>query len=183
MTLNFLDLTGLIAEVDNLPSEHAPTLLRRVRTFDTKNLIPVYREETGRREGRVDLVGACMARIHSELIDFGMDAATLRRLREFLDEKAELGGKESRFEAAIARVRESAEVSLIIELWQRPSPWAKAHSFRLEGAYEKNERAANAAAMNDAAQGIVVRARLALNLSQLLSQFIELFELTIKAEG
>lgn len=183
LTVNFLTLSGLIADADGMPGKMVPTVLRRVRMFDSKNLIPVHREDKGRREGRVDLSGACMARVHNELIDFGMDATTLRHLREFLDRKAELGGNEGQFTAGVEQVRAGKPVALVVELWQRPDPWFKDHAFRLEGVFPPNERAERASAMADAADGVVVRARMTLDLTQLLGEFIGAFETAAAQAG
>lgn len=176
LTLNFLDTTGVLADVDHLPGKLVPTLLRRIRVFDTKKLIPVYREDTGRREGRVDVVGACMARVHSELIDFGLDADTLRPLREFFDRKINLVGTETQFQAAIEAVRSGKTVSLKVSLRLRPDPWNKWHGFSLDGHTEKDQRVTEAVAAVDDAEGIVDRAVLNVELNQLLGDFIKAFE-------
>ncbi|WP_294929264.1 hypothetical protein [uncultured Paracoccus sp.] len=174
MTLNFLDVAGVIADVDRVPGKLVPTLLRRIRVFDTKNLIQVYREETGRREGRLDIVGACMARVHSELIDFGLDAETLRRLREFFDRGKDVGP--SAFTSAIDAVKDGKPVTLEVALRQRPEPWNKWHAFRMDGHTVKSERATRVAAELDKAEGIVDRAVLTIDLQMLLGEFIKAFE-------
>lgn len=178
LTLNFLDTTGVIADVDHLPGKLVPTLLRRIRVFDTKNLIPVHREDTGRREGRLDVVGACMARIYSELVDFGLDADTLRRLREFFDRKVDLGDSPTQFSAALEAIRKGEAVTLEVAMRQRPKPWSKWHAFSLDGHKEKSERVTKALAAVDEAKGIVDRAVLTLELTLLLGPFIKAFEFT-----
>lgn len=176
-TLNFLDTAGTIADVDRLPGKLVPTLLRRIRVFDTKNLVPVYREETGRREGRLDLVGACMARVHSELIDFGLDAETLRGLREFFDRKAEMGKATTQFAAAVDAVKAGSPVTLEVILQQRLEPWGKWHHFRLSGHKEKSARVTAALSARDLESGVVERASLKIDLTELLGAFVKAFEI------
>lgn len=173
--LTFLDTARAIASADGMPETLVPTLVRRIRIFDTKNLIPVLRTDTGRREGRLDLVGGCMARVHSELIDFGVDAVTLRGLLEFLNRRASLESNETQFAAAVRAVQDKKAVTLALELWQRPDPWAKGHQFCLEGHAEKSARVTAAIALRDQSEGIEVRARLVLDLSKILSPFLSTF--------
>ena len=183
MTLTFLDTAGAMADVDGLPGKLMPTLLRRLRAFDSKGLVPVQREDAGRREGRLDVTGACMARIHSELTDFGFDAETLRGLRSYLDMPAVAESPESHFAVAVEAVRAGAAVTLAAELRQVRNPWRKWHKFRLSGHMPDNARVAEAVALLDAAEGVEVRAVLTLDLTELLGNFIRAFEAADLLEG
>ncbi|QFG37204.1 hypothetical protein BDE18_1697 [Paracoccus pantotrophus] len=170
----FLDTARAMAAVDAMPHELIPTLLRRIRIFDAKGLIPVQRGETGRREGRLDIAGACMARVMSELIDFGLDAETLRGLRQRLDfmdpEK-----QRSEFASAVELIREGTPIRLRVWLNLQLDPWAKFHSFALDGLPETDDtlRAERARAM---LKGPESRALLSLDLTGLLEPFIVAFE-------
>lgn len=174
MPLTFTETANVIAAVDGMPAALSPVLVRRIRMFDAKNLVPVIREDVGRREGRLDLVGACMARLHSELIDFGLDAETLRGLRRSLDH-LDLDHGRSEFASAIELIRAGERVSLTVKLRAWGDPWQKGHSFHLEGLPESPD-----AARAKRAQAMLVqpttRAVLTVDLNDLLDGFIAAFE-------
>ncbi|WCQ99565.1 hypothetical protein [Paracoccus aestuarii] len=174
MTLTFLDTAKVMASVDRMPDEQMAVLLRRLRLFDAKGLVPVHRQDIGRREGRLDLVGACMARLYSELLDFGLDAETLRGLRTKLDLN-DIDKSQTHLATAIDAIRSGGEVTLYVELWQQSDPWKKGLSFRLHGHRAKNTRAANAVKLHEQMKGLKVRLLLPISLNRLLGDFISAF--------
>lgn len=176
MTLPLLDVAGVMADVDGLPGKSVPTLLRRLRAFDAKGLVPIHREESGRREGKLDVVGAAMARIHSELIDFGLDAETIRGLRSYLDHRAEVASPKSHFAVAVDAVRAGLPVMLAVELRQKPDPWRKYLAFKLSGHMKENARVTEAVALLHEMEGVQVRAVMTIDLQPLLSEFIVAFD-------
>lgn len=185
-TLSFLGTAGVISKVDDIPDDLTRTILRRIRIFDKKELVPVFRAAGPRAEGRLDVVSACMARVHSELIDFGLDAETLRGLRSFFDRSASLGSRKTQFAAAVDAIKDGEIVILEISLRHRPNPWSKWHAFALISHVEVNERAKNEVSLIDAQECITDRAALKLDLTHLLSAFIEAFEdtaATLRAGG
>ena len=183
MTLPLLDVAGVMADVDGLPGKVVPTILRRLRAFDAKGLVPVHREESGRREGKLDVVGAAMARIHSELIDFGLDAETLRGLRSYLNMRAYAERTQSHFAVAVDAVRSGLPVTLTVELRQKGGSWPKYHKFRLSGHMADDSRAAEAVALLNAAEGVQVRVVLTIDLQALLSPFIAAFDAADELDG
>lgn len=181
--LTFLDTAGAMADADGLPGKLVPTLLRRLRAFDTKGLVPVHREESGRREGRLDVTGACMARIHSELTDFGLDAETLRGLRSYFDLQGVAESSKSHFAIAVEAVRAGEAVILTVELRQVRNPWRKWHKFRMSGHMTDDAKVSETIALLDEAEGMEVRAVLTLDLTELLGGFIRAFDAAQRLEG
>lgn len=179
LTLN--DVAALIADAEGAPSKLVPTMLRRVRSFDAKDLLPTEREETGRREGRLSMEGACLAYIYSELTDLGFDAALLRELRRTLDKPAELDARgPTRLAATIASIQANRDMELRIELLHRKSPYQKAYHFGVRDIGKPDSRVRIALDARDAERGVAARTTTNVNLTMLLSDFIASFD---AAEG
>lgn len=123
--LKLLDLAGLIADAERLPGKMMPTLLRRLRMLDAKGLIPVSREEVGRREGLVGLNGALRARLFSVLMDNGFDAETLRKVVAMLNDRP--SGSAIYSDMILSAVRAGVSVDLVITLWHNRETGAKFH--------------------------------------------------------
>lgn len=177
--MTFLETARLIAAADGMPYDAVPLLLRRIRIFDAKDLIPVQRENSGRREGRLDLSGACRARVASELIEFGLNADTLRGLRKSLD-RQDIQNKKSEFDTALEQIRTGCPITLAVSLkMENPQTaeraWEKWHSFRLEGLpkFEGSGRAERAQAM---LLQPITRAILRVDLTDLLGAFIQAYD-------
>lgn len=181
--MTFLEIARLMAATDGMPDTIVPLLLRRIRSLDAKGLVAVQREDSGRREGHLNLTGACHARIASELIDFGLDAETLRALSKALDH-FDPENQRSELESAIELIRAGHPVALVVTLNQvNPRAfrveWQKWHSFRLEGLREEGtSRAARAQAM---VMRPITRAVLRVDLSELLTGFIEAHDQAVGA--
>ncbi len=179
-TLTFLQTAKLIALSQGGDEEAAASLLRRIRGFDANGIVSVEREETGRREGRIDLAAACTAAIASELSDFGIAAPDLRDMRAVFGRPAELGSRESNLARAIRAIKDGSPVFLEVTTWRRFGPERSLH-FRLRGHVEPSERAEDAAFAYNASRG-EARAWLNLDLGAILGDFIPLFE-AATAEG
>lgn len=175
-TLTFTAVAGLIADCENVPGKDVPTLLRRVRMFDSKELLPTIREENGRRTGALDLEGACAAYLFTELLDMGFDVALLRDLHQKMEKLAEMGSPQSIFESACDAVANGKQVFLTIELCHRSAPFRKWHHFKFDGHHEANERVVKAAEAHSAAEGIKVRTTTRVDLSALLVGFVSAFK-------
>lgn len=179
-TLTFLQTAKLIALTQGGGEETASSLLRRIRGFDTNGVISVEREETGRREGRLDLAAACTAAIACEASDFGIAAPDLRDMRAVFGRPAELGSSESNLARAIRTIKDGHPVFLEITTWRRFGPERSLH-FRLRGHVAPSERAEDVALAYNAAPG-EARAWLNLDLGAILGDFVPLFE-AATAEG
>lgn len=175
-TLIFTAVAGLIADCEGVPGKDVPTLLRRVRLFDTKELLPTIREDSGRRTGSLDLDGACAAYLFTELLDMGFDVALLRDLHQKMSQFAEMGSQQSIFEAVCEAIESGKQVSLTIELCQRTAPYQKWHHFKFDGYRETSERVRKAAEAHSEAEGIKVRTTTRVDLSALLAEFVAAFK-------
>ncbi|WP_140986824.1 hypothetical protein [Asticcacaulis tiandongensis] len=134
----FLDITAIIADGQHLSARSVPTLLRRVRLFDKHGLLPVEREDTGRREGRLDVDGACLAAIFCELLDMGFDvemcrevAARIRKYDLYRADDAPL------LEAVIDAIGNQSAVALTLQLILN-GKGEKFHRVRFDGAETKD---------------------------------------------
>lgn len=179
-TLTFLQTAKLIAYADGIPETAIPSLLRRIRSFDSNGIVSVEREETGRREGRLDLVAACATVIASELSDFGLTAPDLREMRAVFARPADLGSSDNNLAAAIRQIKAGHPVFLEITTWRRFGPERSLH-FQLRGHVAPSDRAEDAAVAYNASRG-EARAWLNLDLGAILGGFIPLFE-AATAEG
>lgn len=81
----FLELSGMIAETMLFPAKDVPLLLRRVRMFDTKGLLNTSREESGRREGKLNQAEAARLAILMGAFECGVTTAELESVNAALD--------------------------------------------------------------------------------------------------
>lgn len=175
-TLTLNDVAGLIADAEGAPSKVVPTVLRRVRSFDAKELLPVEREDAGRREGRLALDGACLAYVYSELTDLGFDAAMLRDVRAAIGGQHRPNSNESDWLAAIRKIKGGEEVHLSIEMAvRRDGHFRKWPIIKIIGLREQSARFAAIAQNARDQKGVVIRTTVSVNLTLLLSGFIASF--------
>lgn len=173
-TLTFLDVSSLIADSMGFPAGQVPTILRRVRLFDAKNLLDTIREDTGRREGRLTREGAATALIFSELLDMGLDVATLRDLAPKMNLR-NLNSGQTEFGAVLAALDAGASVTLKIEL-RHGKGVDDRRAYRFEGHRPQPAKVEAALSLNDAANGVTVATVLNIDLPALLSGFLAAFD-------
>lgn len=81
----FLELSGMIAETMLFPAKDVPLLLRRVRMFDTKGLLNTSREDSGRREGKLNEAEAARLAILMGAFECGVTTAELESVNAALN--------------------------------------------------------------------------------------------------
>ncbi|MGN6422623.1 MAG: hypothetical protein ACTHLA_04855 [Asticcacaulis sp.] len=170
----FLEVTAIIADGQNLSAKFVPTLLRRVRLFDKHGLLPVAREDTGRREGRLDLNGAAQAAIYNELLEMGFDVEMAREVQYHVNHNNWTFGRppQTLIDDAIVAIEAGQPVSLVIRLMHEFSG-KKHYEIDFEGAHDpRDERAAAALKLADDLKIVKVRAETRFDLNQILSPVI-----------
>ena len=180
-TLTFFDVSSLIADCMGFPARQVPAILRRVRLFDAKGLLDTIREETGRREGKLTREGAATALIFSELLDMGLDVATLRDLAPKMNLRNVNSGQ-TEFGAVLAALDTGAAVSLKIELRHGKGSDDR-RAYRFEGHRPQPAKVEAALALKDAVDGVTVATVLSVDLPALLSGFLAAFDRAANAES
>ncbi|MDI6025245.1 hypothetical protein QBK99_03355 [Corticibacterium sp. UT-5YL-CI-8] len=173
ITKTFTELASILAEADGLSADEHSTLVRRIRIFDAKNLLPTLPGE-GSKAGRLDLEGAAKAAVFVCLVDHGFDAELLRALRVRMDAKHSFQEIETRFAKAIATVQSKKAVSLTISFLRKRGgePWL---GFTFEGSDLRNERVERALDLHADAHGVSSKVRTTLDLNAVLEPVISAY--------
>lgn len=173
-TLTFLEVSNLISDSLGFPADQVPAILRRVRLFDAKGLLDTTREETGRREGKLNREGAATALIFSELLDMGLDVATLRELAPKMNLR-NLNCGQTEFGVVLDALDTGAPVALKIELRHGKGADDR-RAYHFEGHRPQSAKVEAALALKDAAGGVTVATVLNVDLPALLSRFLAAFD-------
>lgn len=164
----FLDISGMIAKSLDLPRDQVPAILRRIRLFDAKGLLKTIREDSGRREGRLDRIGAAEAVLFSELLDMGFNVDMLRELRAALDRKDDFCTIVDLMSPVYGDGRPGLEVKLY------RADLVRTYTFRDLDEPARQDRVSRTLALRDEAERVATV--LTVDLERLLSGFLAEFD-------